>query len=138
MTKMFSTIILSGLATISAAYAQSTQPIQAKVPFAFSVKDTTLAAGAYRLTYSNTARVLSIQGVEGTEGGAFALALPESAPGASHQSPKLVFRCYDKACYLAEVWQGTIGGDRNLEVPQPRERKVAFVTRVISITIAAK
>jgi hypothetical protein len=54
MTKMFSTIILSGLAMMSTAYAQSSQPIQAKVPFAFTVQGTILAAGNYRLTYSDT------------------------------------------------------------------------------------
>jgi hypothetical protein len=139
MTKMFSTMILSGLAMISTAYAQSSQPIQAKVPFAFTVQDTTLAAGNYRLTYSNTARILYVRGVEPTSSGAFLLATPESAPGASKESAKLVFQCHDKACYLAQVWQGNIAGDRRLEVLQPpRERKLAVEARVVSITIPAK
>lgn len=139
MTKMFSTIILSGLAMMSTAYAQSSQPIQAKVPFAFTVQGTILAAGNYRLTYSDTARILYVRGVEGTWGGAFVLARPESAPGASKQSAKLVFQCHDKACCLAQVWQGSISGDRRLEVPQPaRERELGFKTRVVSMTIPTK
>ena len=139
MIKVFSTIILSGLAMMSAAYAQSTQPIQAKVPFAFSVKGATLTPGTYRLTYSNTSGILAVGGVQGTKGGAFVLARPGSSPEASDASAKLVFRCYEKACYLAQVWQGSIGGGRNLELPQPaRERKLAFETRVVSITLAGK
>jgi hypothetical protein len=139
MFKMFSMMILSGLATIPAAYGQSTQPIQAKVPFTFTVHDTTLPAGDYRLTYSDTASILTIRGAQGTPGGAFVRALPQSAPGASEQSAKLVFQCHDKSCYLAQVWQGSISGDRSLEVPEPaHERRLAFETRVVSITLAAK
>ncbi len=139
MAKMFSTIILSGLAMISTAYAQSSQPIQAKVPFAFTVQGTTLAAGSYRLTYSDTPGILFVRGVEDTSAGAFLHAIPESAPGASKQSAKLVFQCHENACYLAQVWQGNISGDRRLEVPQPaRERELGFQTRVVSITIPGK
>ena len=139
MAKMFSTIILSGLAMMSTAYAQSTQPIQAKVPFAFTVQDTTLAAGDYWLTYSDTARVLYVRGVGGTAGAAFLPARPESAPGASKQAAKLVFHCRENACYLAQVWQGSISGDRRLEVRQPaREREIGFETRVISMTTPTK
>lgn len=137
--KMFWSIILSGLAMISTAYAQSSQPLQAKVPFAFKVQGTTFAAGSYRLTYSDTTRILYVRGVEDMSGGAFLRAIPQSAPGASKQSAKLVFQCHDSECYLAQVWQGNISGDRRLEVPQPaRERELGFETRVVSITIPAK
>jgi len=139
MIKMFSTMIFSGLAMISTAYAQSSQPIQAQVPFAFRVQGATFAAGKYRLTYSDTAGILAVRGVGATSGGAFLRVMPESAPGASRPSAKLVFQCYDNACYLAQVWQGRIGGDRRLEVLQPtRERELAFETRLVSITSSHK
>ena len=48
MFKTFSTIAVLSLLTLSAAQAQSEQPIQAKVPFTFTVQNTTLAAGNYR------------------------------------------------------------------------------------------
>ena len=135
MIRIFSIMILSGLAMISMAYAQSNQPIQAKVPFAFTAQGVTFTAGDYQLTYSNTAGILYVRGVGATSGAGFLRAMPESAPGASEGSVKLVFECHDNACYLAQVWQGTIGGDRRLEVIQPaRERKLAFETRVVSIT----
>jgi len=139
MSKAFSTIVASALAVISTAYAQSTQPIEAQVPFAFTAQGATFAAGNYRLTYSDTAHLLYVRGVEGTSGGAFLPVRPESAPGASKQSAKLVFQCRQNACYLAQVWQGNISGNRRLEVPQPaRERELNFETRVVSITIPAK
>ncbi len=139
MTKMFATMIFLGLAMISTAYAQASQPIQAKVPFNFTVQGTTFAAGTYRMTYSDTTRILYVRGVEHPSSGAFLRAIPESAPGASKRPAKLVFHCYDNACYLAQVWQGSISGDRRLEVSQPaRERDLGFETRVLSMTIPTK
>ena len=51
MFKMFSTMTLFGLLTISAAYGGSSQTLKADIPFAFMVRNTTLAAGNYQLTY---------------------------------------------------------------------------------------
>lgn len=136
MFKMFSTMTLLGLAGIASANAQSAQPIQAKVPFAFTVQSTTLPAGNYQLTYNN-AHVLSIRGLDPDSRAAFATGIPATA---SPNAPaRLVFDCYDKTCYLARVWQGGIGGGQGLEVPEPEpDRTLAFKTRVISMTIAAK
>ena len=40
MMKMFSTMTVCSLLTLAAAYAQSRQPIQAKIPFAPTVTTT--------------------------------------------------------------------------------------------------
>ena len=139
MFKTVSTMTLLGLATISAAYAQSAQPIQAKVPFTFMVQNTALSAGNYQLTYSNTAHSLWIRGLDENSQATFVTAIPKDAVTSSAGSGKLVFDCYDKNCYLAQVWQGTVGGSRGLELrPAERQRRLAFTTRVVSITIPAK
>ena len=133
MTKMFSTMTVYGLLTVSAAYAQSEQPIQAKVPFAFRAQNSTLAAGSYQLTYSTSAHTLLIQRLDLNSKGAFAIAVPTIGPEALGESGKLVFDCYEKTCYLARVWQGRIGSGVGLKVPHPKpEREVAFATRVIT------
>lgn len=139
MFKMFSTITLLGLAAMPAAYAQSAQPIEAKVPFAFVVQNTTLSAGNYRLTYNNSAHVLSVRGLDENAGAVIVTAAPADAAGSSSQSPKLLFQCYGEVCYLAQVWQGTLGGDRSLHVrPVPQQRRLSFATRAFSITIPAQ
>jgi hypothetical protein len=138
MFRIFSTMILAGLATIPAAYAQSGQPIEARIPFAFLVNDATLAAGKYQLMYNHSAHSLLIRGLDGNPGGAFVTAIPTSAPESS-ASPSLVFECYGKSCYLARVSQGSIGSGRGLEVSEPQHgRKLTFETRVVYITIPAK
>jgi hypothetical protein len=134
MFKTFSTITVLTLLTLSAARAQSEQPIQAKVPFAFTVQNTTLAAGNYRLTYSPTAHILSIRSLDQNSGTAVIHAMQSAGadgPG------KLVFNCYEGGCYLAKVWPGA--GGRGLQVPQAeRQRELSFLTRVVSMTMAAK
>jgi hypothetical protein len=133
MSKMLSTITLFGLLTVSDAQAQSNEPIQARVPFAFMAHDTMLASGNYQLTYSSNAHILSIRGLNQDSSGTFAIALPvTSEPGPG----KFIFRCYDKSCYLAQLSYGTGLG---LSLPQSaKERKLAFVTHVASITIPTK
>jgi hypothetical protein len=139
MFKVFSTTALFGLLAVSAIHAQTGEPIQANVPFAFTVQDTTLAAGNYQLTYSNSAHILWIRGLDQNAGAAFATARPSDASGPSDSQGKLVFRCYDKICYLAQVWHGRDSGSRGLYLRQPeRQRTLAFTTRVVNITIPAK
>ena len=135
MVKMFSTIAIYGLLMLSTAYAQSEQPIQAKVPFAFRAQNTTLAAGSYQVTYSTSAHRLMIRGLDQNSEGAFATAAPMTGSGPSGESGKLVFQCYEKSCYLAQVWQGRMGGSRGLQLfhPQP-ERKLALAMRMVTIT----
>lgn len=136
MFNTFSTITVLSLLTLSAAQAQSEQPIQAKVPFAFTVQNATLSAGNYRLTYSQTAHILSIRGLDQNAGAAFVRAMP--GVGADGPS-RLVFKCESKSCYLAHVWQGAGAGGRGLQVPQAeRERTLSFQARVVSTTMAAK
>jgi hypothetical protein len=139
MTKIFSTMTVYGLLTVCAAYAQSGQPIQAKIPFAFRAQNATLAAGTYQLTYSTSAHRLMIRGVDQNSDGAFAIAVPRTDSGARSESGKLVFDCYEKTCYLARVWQGRIGSGLGLELPHPKpERGVVLSTRMVTITVPAE
>ena len=138
MTKMFSTIILSALATMPSAFAQSSQPLQAKVPFAFNVQDTSLPPGNYQLTYSNTAHSLWIRGLDSNSKGAFVTASPADASEASGTSGKLVFECYGQSCSLAQVWRGG-NASRGLKVRQSEQQRfLSFSVRTVIVTIPAK
>jgi hypothetical protein len=139
MFKMFSTMTLLGLASISALYAQSGQPVQANVPFAFTVQDTTLLAGNYQLMYNNTAHILTVRGLDRNSGAAFVIAQRTTASERSSRSGRLVFQCYGRSCYLAQVWHGGFDGNRGLKLrPAESERKLVFATRAVSITIPVK
>jgi len=138
MFKMFSTTALLGLATIS-AYAQSSPPIQAEVPFSFIVQDTSLPAGNYQFTYNSSAQRLLIRGLAQSSEGVFATAVPAIASESSDASPRLMFECYDKTYYLEQVSQAGISGTGAVKVPQgTEEHRTALLTHTASIAIPAK
>jgi hypothetical protein len=136
MSKLFSTITLFGLMATSALYAQSSQPIQADVPFAFTVQKRALPAGTYRFTYDSNTNIVSIQGLSRNRGAAFATA----SPGAPADGPaKVVFHCYDNGCRLAQFWQGSKLGGKSLSLRQSvRDRNITALTRIVSATSVAK
>lgn len=135
MLKIFSTMMLLGVASIS-VYAQSAQPLQANVPFAFTVQETILPAGSYQFTYNNTAHTLSIRALNRDSRGAFVTAEPTSAPNSSTERARLTFHCYGKSCYLAQAWQGSSTGLKVRETEH--ERRLALATRLIAVTIPAR
>ena len=136
MLNMFSKMSFFGLLTMSAAFAQSEQAIQAKVPFAFTVSNTTLPAGKYQLTYSSSAQRMTVQGLDANPAAAFATAFPTISSNSSSQPGKLLFNCYDGACHLAQVWQGPVGGDRGLQVVgTERRHAVSISARVVAVSV---
>ena len=136
MLNMFSKMSFFGLLTISAAFAQSGQPIQAKVPFGFTVSHTTLPAGNYQLTYSSSAQRLTIRGLDANSSFASVAAFPTTSSNSFSQPGELLFKCYDRACHLAQVWQGPIGGDRGLQlVGTERHHALSISARVIAVTV---
>jgi hypothetical protein len=137
MFKMFSTIALFGLITVSAAHAQMPQPVKADIPFAFEVQHKLLSPGTYRFTYSNGG-FLYVQHQAAHAETAIVLAKPDTDPQGTSGSPRLVFECYDNTCFLDHVWQGTLAAGEGLQVSRPRspERRLSLLTRVVTITIA--
>ena len=139
MSRIFLTLPICGLLMIFGAYAQSGQPIQAQVPFAFVAENTRFAAGPYQLTYSTTSHKMMIRSLDQKSEPAFATTIPATASGPRGETGKLVFRCYEKTCYLAQVWQGSVDSGRGLELRYPAPvPHLAFTTRVVAITIPVK
>ncbi len=139
MFKSLSTMTLLGIASVSAAFGQSSQPLQAEIPFAFTVQDSILPAGSYQFTYNNTSHRLSIRGLNQNSGSVLVTAAPTSASNHSNERARVTFHCYGRTCYLAEAWQDSSSGDRGLEVFETEhERRFAVAARVIAVTIPAR
>jgi hypothetical protein len=135
MFKTFSMTLL-GLLALSAAQAQSSQPIHAKVPFDFTVQNMNFAAGSYQLTYNDTAHILEVRGLDQKSVGSFANFVPVGT--ASPNAPgKLVFQCLGNNCDLAQVW-GAASGERGLLRETPHQIRLAFTASAVSVTIPAK
>ena len=114
MSKMLSTITVYGLLTISAAYAQSGQPFQAKIPFAFRAQNTTLVAGTYQLTYNPSAHRIMIHGLDSNSGGALATAMPTGRP---HTLPSSLTNPVRKSSYSPEALPCWCSGMRTTSYP---------------------
>jgi hypothetical protein len=133
MFKMFSTVTLLGWLAGSAVHAESSMPIQARIPFAFTVQKTVLAAGHYRFTYSSTAHVLAIRGLDRPGDKIFVGGVPT---GVADGPGKLRFNCEGQTCYLAQVSQGTTAGGASWRIRSAGpERRVTLLTRAITSTL---
>lgn len=134
MFKTLSTMTVLGLLTLSAAQAQSSQTVQAHVPFAFQMQHKAFAAGNYRLRYSIDSHMLYVRGIDGRSSGGFALVSPAGKSRHASKYGELVFNCYGSACFLAEIWQSAdVGGARlQLSHSEP-ERRISLSLRAVSI-----
>jgi hypothetical protein len=133
MFKMFSTVAFWGWLTVSAVHAQSSMPIQARIPFAFTVQKTVLAAGHYQFTYNSTAHVLAIRGLDRQGDKMFVGGVPT---GLAYGPGKLLFDCSGKTCSLTQVSQGGTAGGGSWQIqPARQERRVTLLPRVITRTL---
>jgi len=139
MFKTFSMTSLFALLSLSAAHAQSGQPIRANVPFAFAVQNTVLQPGNYEVSYSSTSHILSLRSSDRNSRTEFVSAQPISGASEAHAAGKLVFGCYGESCWLTGVWHGADLGGQGLLLKPSRSRGGALAfTRAVSVTVPSK
>jgi len=138
MFKMFS-ITLLGLLTVSAVRAQSSQPLEAKIPFDFTVQNTTLEAGTYRLSYNQFSHILRIVGRDPHGPSVAVLADTSAAPHTPAKLGELTFQCDGDDCRLARVWQSAGAGGAGLDILQKRQKNTtARASQPTFVTIPAE
>ena len=125
-------LAILGLVLLAAASAsaQTIQPSQVKVPFAFQVGSEHFAAGTYTIgTISNLTLT-----VRGNAGGAFASMKPEGN-GKAVASSKVVFRRVGGQYFLAQVW--TAGATDHLTAYETKAERQALKTELAANQPAA-
>ena len=123
LLKSMSLAVLTVLAvalTIVPAHAQSSSRVLANIPFEFSVGNTTLKAGNYRVEQLESG-LISLSTQDGKEQ-RFALTFPGNADK-QNSEPYLVFIRYGNEAFLKSV---SLSGDNDcLELPESsREREL--------------
>jgi hypothetical protein len=108
------------LALLAAEVGQAQEPILANIPFAFTVGNTTLPAGEYRVEkVGDSSPALLIQR---TDRGASMMVITSAVQvNAPQAQTKLIFKRYGKHCFLSQVW--TAGNARGRELPNSRKEK---------------
>jgi hypothetical protein len=111
MKKTILTVVCLGLAFGLAVSAPAQAgPVQAKIPFSFTVFGKTLPAGDYWI--SATSHIIKIQDASlSVVALASANEILTPAPG---EKGHLLFHCYQERCFLAEIWFGAYGNARQL------------------------
>ena len=109
-------------AAVASANAQLSNPIRAKIPFAFSMGDKTLPAGEYtfsRLSGLSDTKIMSVSSVDAST------RVFQSTFGAEVLTPKndsiLVFHKYGDQYFLEQVWSG--GEQEGTQVPESRSER---------------
>ena len=108
-----------GIAGVGAAHAQE-RSIKADVPFDFYMGTNAMPRGAYRVEQMMNGSVVSLRTAEGVKSTTSWGIVGNS----ENEQARLVFRCYGKSCFLAEVWPGS--GRSGLGIPRgAREKELA-------------
>jgi hypothetical protein len=99
------TLVVVFATSVLSANAQTSQRVNAQVPFDFIVGDKTLCAGKYSISSAmQGGSALLVQNVEAKIG---AIRLTDQVQTRSNKTnPRLVFHRYGQTYFLAEVWQG--------------------------------
>jgi hypothetical protein len=119
----------------AAAFAQSSGPLQADVPFDFIVGSKKLPAGPYMVDQRTALGAVLIRSSSGN-GGAFAMVQARSS-AVTGKAGSLTFHRYGEAYFLSEVWPP--GADGYQLATTPREREIAKqIAAPTATTIAAR
>jgi len=126
--------VLSLLLVAGAAFAQST--VESNVPFSFTVNNTVLTAGAYRISPAGIGGVVLINGADKGSAKLVSLNAVESSDVA--ERTKLVFHCYGRNhCFLYEVW--IAGQSRGRQLPKSAvEKELTASLASENVTVMAK
>lgn len=106
MKKQMFTVAAALLLSTFAPLSHAAPATQAKIPFAFEVNNKTMPAGKYELTrvFENSSAPQVIHSTDSGTGSVLpSMVLQYTDP---RVGPKLVFHCYGRECFLAEVWSG--------------------------------
>lgn len=136
---MFRIGLMLALAFLAAAQSvRAQEPVQAKIPFAFTAGDATLPAGDYRVEKVNEGSpALLIRSTGGSP--AIMVATSPATVSAPQQKSKLIFRRYGHRYFLAQVWSA--GSSRGRQLPesaQEREQLLARNEAPDQVTIVAQ
>ena len=105
----------------AAAYAQVSDPMVAKIPFKFTVENTTLPAGTYVISSPATSdsNMLAIRQENGDLSVLFLTESVDAPEGRSVPKTELVFDRVGTHDFLRQVWES--GNAQGEELPKPKQ-----------------
>lgn len=121
MKKLTNKLLVVAAALAAVAGAASAQSMKVKVPFSFSVQRSVLPAGNYMVTPVSGLAGHPIFNLRNTDNNRPLLVMPVASLAAGEKAytdAKLVFRCIEGDCALAQIWTGSPEGAYELSPPK--------------------
>lgn len=121
MKTLTNKLMIVAAAVAAAAGTASAQSMIVKVPFSFSVEKSEMPAGNYTVTRLHQSGGQPIFNLRNTDTNRARLIVPLVAvdTGAkAYGDTKLVFRCLEGDCRLAQIWTGSLAGAYQLAPPK--------------------
>src|SRR5579864_9281782 len=115
--------------------AQERQLLTATVPFAFTVENSNLPAGAYTVSILPPYNMIKVQSADGRKATMIS-AIPSRTSGESKQA-KLVFHRFGNEYFLAQVWEQGSNVHRDLRRGNRAREFAKSAARIQSATIFA-
>lgn len=116
-----SLVLVGTFAVSSKAQSRSRQELRVNVPFGFTVANTSLPAGEYRVSIANPASDRSVVMIAGVEGKSKIMISTNDVVGREKGNAKLAFRRYGNQYFLAQIWMAA--EQVGLETPYSRTEK---------------
>lgn len=119
MKNLSSKMMVAALALTGVASLASAQQLKSEIPFPFRVSGTLMPAGSYEISES-TSNSSPIFRMLNTDVHRPVLVVPNGNIGSatSFTDTKLVFRCGDMGCALAQIWTGQALGAYSVPTPK--------------------
>lgn len=121
MKTLTNKLMIMAAALSAAAGVASAQSMNVKVPFSFSVQKSAMPAGNYTVSPLSGTRAHPIFNLRNTDTNKPILIMPMAALDTGtkdYGSAKLVFRCAEGNCALAQIWTGSPTGAYELSPPK--------------------
>lgn len=113
------------------------EPVFVKIPFEFTAGKMTLPAGEYQVLQGHASPALLIQRMD--RSAATYVSSNTVVSNEGQEQTKLVFHCYSKHCFLAQVWRaGESRGRELLKSAKEKEQAIARNEAPDQVTIVAR
>jgi hypothetical protein len=130
---LITTVLLSAVSVY--VQAQERPLLTATVPFAFTVENSNLPAGAYTVSILPPYNMIKVQSADGRKASMIS-AIPSCKSGESKQA-KLVFHRFRNEYFLAQVWEQGSNVHRDLRSGDRARELARSGDRIQSATIFA-
>jgi len=135
MKTLTNSLMIAAVAMAAVAGEAKAQSMKVEVPFSFQVSGKTMAPGSY-LVSTRTNSGIPMFRLLNTDSRTPVLAMASQTRDQSGPA-KLVFRCGEGGCALAQVWTGTAGA-YNLNLPKAAPGARAMIEIKAESTKAAE